>query len=203
MHIKKKTGKGFLDSLQEKNSVKTIGVVGSCRGDGVTTLSIAMANYLAEIMSAKTAIVECNDTRALQIMGECIVGKENNEDIYEIGKVKYFSNINLDEFFAKYSESFEYVIVDFGCGFIKFNSNISRIKYKIILGSVMPYKLVYHEKIIGNSVCCDECLHLLSGDEKNVKEYSVKRKINALVRPVIVNPYIIESKLANFFQVLF
>lgn len=206
MYIKKRTGKGFLDSLQEKNSVKAIGVVGSCKGDGVTTLSIAMANYLAEIMSMKTAVVECNDTRAFEVMKELVMDGYQSEVNYTIGKVTYFSGVDLNEFFATFANSFEYVIVDFGNCFREYAAHSGRLKYKLVLGSVMPYKAVYHKQVLGNMeniAIPEHCLHLLHGDEKNVKEYSSELGISALPIPMIANPYIIESKLANFFQLLF
>ena len=206
MLIKKRTGKGFLDSLQEKNSVKTIGVMGSCKGDGVTTLSIAMANYLAEIMSMKTAIVECSDTKAFEIMKDALMDDCGCEINYTIGKVTYYFGVSLNDFFATYANDFEYVIVDFGSCFKEYAAHVGRLKYKLVLGSVMPYKSVYHQRLLEHmesTVLPEHCLHLLHGDEKNVKEYSSKLKINALPAPMITNPYIIESKLANFFQLLF
>ncbi len=206
MLIKKRTGKGFLDSLQEKNSVKAIGVLGSCKGDGVTTLSIAMANYLAEIMSMKTAVVECGETRAFEIMKDALMDECDCEGNYTIGKVSYYFGVSLNDFFATYANDFEYVIVDFGSCFKEYAAHVGRLKYKLILGSVMPYKSVYHQRLLEqmeSTVLPEHCLHLLYGDEKNVKEYSSELKINALPAPVITNPYIIESKLANFFQLLF
>ncbi len=208
MYIKKKTGKGFLDSLQEKNSVKIIGVIGSCRGDGVTTLGIAMANYLAEIMAMKTAIVECNDTKAFETMSNLLLEAEDLEgnNNYIIGKVTYYYGMSMHDFFATYANRYEYVIIDFGNCFREFASNSGRLKYNLVMGSVMPYKSVYHQKILNrieSETAPGNSLHLLHGDEKNVKDYSMKNKINALPIPAITNPYIIESTLANFFQLLF
>lgn len=207
MYIKKRTGKGFLDSLQEKNSVKTVGVMGSCKGDGVTTLSIAMANYLAEIMSMKTAVVECNDTKAFEIMKDLLMKDMFVDEVnYTIGKVTYFFGVGLNEFFATYANCFEYVIIDFGSCFREYAAHSGRLKYKIVLGSVMPYKSVYHKQLLDNmenTALAEHCLHLLHGDEKNVKEYSSELGISALTIPVIANPYIIGSKLTNFFQLLF
>ncbi len=202
MYIKRKTKKGFLDSLQEKNKVKTIGILGSSPGEGVTTMVIAMANYLAEIMAAKTAIVECNDSGVFESMRDAYIGNCESCDSYTIGKVTYYFGMDLNHFFVTYANLYEYVIVDFGSSIKKYCMSCGRIKYKIIMGSIMPYKVFKHEKLLLDEECKNG-LHLLFGDDKNVKEYSVKNKINALPAPMIVNPYIIESKLANFFQLLF
>ena len=204
-HIKKKSEKGFLDSLQGKFSVKTIGILGSCRGDGATTLSIAMANYLAEVMQKKTAIIECNDSKTFEIMLDALQG-DREEHSYMIGKVHYFYGLDLSAFFATYANEYEYIVIDFGNSVKEFKNNILKLKHKIILGSVMPYKNEYHSlamKSVDGFIANEEILHLLSGDGKSVKDYALKHKINALPAPIIVNPYIIESKLKNFFQLLF
>lgn len=179
-----------------------IGILGSQKGDGVTTMSIAMANYLAEIMSMKTAIVECNETGAFEYMKDSYIGKDNGDNFFVVGKVTYYFSITMSDFFATYANRFEYVIVDFGYSAKKYCLNLAKIRYKIVMGSVMPYKVFYHEKLL-ESEEFREAFHLLYGDERNVREYSGKYKISALPVPMIVNPYIIENKLANFFQVLF
>ncbi len=203
--IKNVRERGFLDSLQEKNGVKTIGILGSCRGDGVTTLSIAMANYIAEVMSKKTAIIECNDYKSFDIMIDLLQG-DREENHYGIGKVNYFYGVDLNVFFATYASEYDFVVIDFGNSIKGFKDNILKLKHKIILGSVMPYKCEYHQlviKAIQNMMVVDDALHLLVGDKKSVKDYSLKNKISALPKPNIVNPYIIESELTNFFQLLF
>lgn len=164
-----------------------------------------MANYLAEIMSAKTAIIECNTSKGFEMMADLNL-EDNMERSYTIGKVDYYYETDINLFFATYANNYEYIIIDFGNSLKEFKTNISKLKHKIILGSVMPYKCVYHMNMIK---CMEEfllpleVLHILSGDEKNVKEYAEKNRINAFPMPAIANPYIIDSKLANFFQVLF
>jgi len=167
-----------------------------------------MANYVAEIMSVKTAIVECNDTGAFGCMGDICLEDDMKEmgSKFTIGKVAYYYGVSLKDFFATYANGYEYVIIDFGTSFRELIANVGRLKYKAVIGSVMPYKAVYHQRIlecINNAADLNGCLHLLHGDEKNVKDYSMKNKINALSVPAIANPYIIESTLANFFQLLF
>ena len=202
MHLKRKTKNGFLDSLQEANKTKVIGILGSQKGDGVTTMSIAMANYLAEIMSMKTAIVECNETAAFERMKDNYMGKDASDNCFVVGKVTYYFSITMSDFFATYANRYEYVIVDFGTSIKNYYGNLSKIKYRIVIGSIMPYKVFYHENLLEKEGL-EEAFHLLYGDDKNVREYSKKHKISALPIPMIVNPYVIESKLANFFQVLF
>lgn len=165
-----------------------------------------MANYLAEIMSTKAAIIECNDTRAFEIMSDLYMDREVRENHYIIGKVTYYFGVDLCDFFATFANRFEYVIIDFGNCIREFRQNTSRLKYRIIMGSVMPYRSVYHKELLENrenTAALEHSLHLLHGDEKNIKDYAAKKKINALPLPIIFNPYIIESKLANFFQLLF
>lgn len=185
--------------------MKTIGILGSSRGEGVTTLCIAMANYLAEVMSARIAILECNDSKAFELM-TLEVCCENCESGYKIGKVNYFYDIELSAFLVAYAGNYDYVIIDFGNHMKGFRDNYHKLRHKIILGSALPYKSGFH-RLLKNSIegfgMPEEFLHLLSGDAKSVKEYSAKCKINALPAPVIVNPYILESKLASFFQLLF
>ncbi len=191
--------------MQEKSKLKVIGILGSSKGEGVTTLAIAMANYLAEIMYVKTAILEgglSNDFE-LMVKGNCIAEQDT---CFFIGKVDYYYGMDTSLFFATYANEYEYIIIDFGSDFKKFKDNISILKHKIVLGSALPYKYMYHDKLMKNLsifTVHQEVLHLMSGDEKSVRNYVEKNHINALSAPVIVNPYIIENELANFFQLLF
>lgn len=206
MFLKKKIKRGYLDSLGERNDIKIVGVMGCYKGVGVTTISIAMANYLAEIMSAKTAILECNESGDFCSMGQLYIDANDIKSSYSIGKVTYFFEVSFDEFIATHAKRFEYVIVDMGCCLKNDMDLLYRLDYKILLGSIMPYKLSDQKLVMDelrSARILDSCLCLLNGDEKNVKEYSLKNKINSLQAPMIANPYIIENKLVNFFQLLF
>lgn len=204
--IKGGEGRGYLNSLQQKNGVRIIGIAGSFVGSGVTTMCIAMANYLAEIRSVKVAVVEMNNSGEFESLCRICDSRLLEDNSYKIGKVTYFYGAGFLDISGKLCGKYEYVILDFGNALERcILGNIS-LNHKILMGSTLFHKLEYHmnaAQCIRETGLAGEWLHILSGDDKSVKEYSAEEKINALVRPYIANPYIIESETANFFQLLF
>ena len=190
----------FLKDLQNKDRTVSMGIIGAVPGSGVTTMSVALANYLSGITRKKIAVYEHNGNRTFMKMTDNL----NKKDIVEHNGCVYYPKGTIS-LASIYNKGYDVVVVDFGSE-KQAISEFARCTYRIVLGSLEPWNYNMYGQFcrmseeIGGS---DTWLWILNGDEKTIKRYKKNSKELIKKRPFIDNPFLIGTSLIEFFEVLF
>lgn len=197
---------GYLERLQKKQDSIVVGIWGVHSGAGVTTMTVALANYLTGFLGKRVAVFECGNKFEFSKIYESIGGQkeQKEEGVFSYENVTYYmkGTTNIQKLLGK---EFDMIIVDFGTSALV-PSEFMRCKYKIVLSSMQPWFCGrYHEfcEKLENYQGSDVWLHIIGSDVKEVKRIRRKYKVVAVERPNINNAYVIDKGLINFFQSLF
>ena len=191
---------GFLENFQNKNRTISIGIIGAVSGCGVTTMSVAIANYLAGITRKKVAIYEYNSKRTFMRMNEYL----GEDEIISENGCTYFPKGNIS-LASLYNEDFPIVVVDFGTEKTSINE-FARCSYKVVMNSLEPWNMktyIDFRNMLDEVSGSDTWLWIVNGDEKSVKGQRKNTRMHIVKRPCIDNPFIINASLFEFFEALF
>ena len=196
--IRKK--QGYLEGFQKLNRTITIGVIGAVSGSGVTSMVVAMANYLTGITRKKVAVYEHNSKRTFEQMceyyGSANIIKHHGCIYYSRGSTQ-LSNL--------YNEGYDIVVVDFGSE----KSNIGefmRCTYKVVMGSMEPWKMnMYNEfcNMVNEISGSETWLWIVNGDSKSIRKYKKSTGMHILKRPFFDNCFVVDNGMVEFFETLF
>ena len=192
--------------MQRKQQTITVGIWGVHSGAGVTTLTIALANYLQGFLNKRTAVYEYNSSSDFVKIYECSYkasGMEG-EGYFSLKNIDYYTKksvplINLS------NGDYDMVLVDCGSSANALNE-FMRCDYKIVMSSLQLWYCDRYEKFcecLLEYSGSDVWLHILGGDEAKIKHVKKDYGVTALKRPCIENAYIIDRAMIDFFQTLF
>lgn len=192
--------RGFLDGFQKQDRTISVGIIGAIPGCGVTTMAVAMANYLAGITKKRVAVYEHNSKRTFNRMKEYF----GESDIIHYHRCTYYPKGSI-QLSTLYNEGFNIVIVDFGTEKVNI-SELMRCTYRVAMGSLEPWNYhMYNEFInmVEEVRGSDTWFWIVNGDNKAVKKHKKSKGIHMVKRPFIDNPFIIDNSLVGFFEALF
>ena len=196
--IRKK--QGYLEGFQKQNRTISIGVIGAVSGSGVTTMAIAMANYLAGILRKKVAVYEHNSKRAFAQMCEYY----GTIDIMKHQGCIYYSKSST-QLSNLYNDGFDIVIIDFGSE----KANISefmRCTYRVVMSSMEPWKMNMCNEfynIVSEVNGSETWLWIINGDSKTLRKYMKSTGMHILKRPFIDNCFVVDNSMVEFLEALF
>lgn len=196
-----------MEELRRKQKTIVIGIIGIHNGAGVTTMAVAMANYMSAFLKKKTAVVECNDTKDFLKMRDALGIKDNGyheQDGYSFKKNDFYPK-GTSDIMSLSGNGYDVIIVDFGKEISGINE-FARCHHKIVMGSLEPWHQESYDTFCGKMQeygGSDTWLHILHGDSGSVNISGKRSGIYTMKRPVIDNPFIIGSGLIEFFQTLF
>lgn len=180
---------------------KTIGIFSAKSGEGTTTMALALSAYLSGVKREKTAVVQINDETDFTEISKMYYGIEKTR--FKLFGVDYFLIPEISELSYIINGAYDYVIIDFGRDFDFYVSEILRCSMKIVMGSVNlwrygDYDLLCRKlaKIKGS----DKWLHIVSGDEDDIREHARRTNIAVMQRADIQNPFVMENRQLSFFQ---
>lgn len=117
--------------------------MGSQAGLGVTHLAIALADYTAKRLHARTALAELGERNTLANLWD-----SDCEDGFSMGGVSYYPSVNASEFGYLCNMNYEYMILDLGQDSKMAREELLRCNVKLIVGSLNPWrKHSYYEYI--------------------------------------------------------
>ncbi len=180
---------------------QTIGIISGKKGEGVTTMSIAMATYLSGVKMKKAAIVEFCGNGDIKKIAKTYFACE--KDKFSIFNVDYYSVKNKEKLSLIYNEDYEFIIVDFGSFYKKNIGEFIRCQIKIVMGSVNIWRFQEYLEVcqfIKEIPGSKKWLHILSGDELDIKSCLKGKAITGVNRISINDPYVVENKHVEFFQ---
>ena len=165
-------------------------------------MSIAMATYLLGIKGGKTAIVEVGNGEDFEAAEKLYFGQSGKERFSLLG-IDYCFCGDMSGIGWLYNEGYEYMVIDFGADYRKYEAEVLRCSLKLVMGSVNLWRYgdylelcSYIKKFPGS----DRWLHIVSGDLKDIKAHLKKESLIGMERVMIGSPYIIENNHLDFFQ---
>lgn len=195
-------------------------VAGMEKGVGATHFSILMANYYAEVLHKKTAVIDCGNDNDYFCLKEMVtfpnsqkrqiqnygirkaVAKDCEKrwkpDGFKLGKVFYFLHVprqNMDEIFLK---KFECIIMDLGNNYRKYKYEAGMCEKRFLMATVCPWKLdvfVQSYQEYFEMYSKDEWNYVFSfGDDESVEYLRKTLKIKFQRLPIIPDPFQIERE---------
>lgn len=190
---------GFLKELEESPRAKTIGILGVQSGVGVTTMAVSLAGYLSGLLREKTAIVEYGQKTTFAKMLNT-----EGQGHFTLKHIDYYTK-KSESLSALEYKNYDTVVVDFGSS-VSHMGDFIRCTHKIILGTLEPWNVDRYEEFcnhIAEYAGSDTWLHILHGDEGQIRRIMRAYKVCAIKRPYIENVHIVDRNLIHFFQTLF
>lgn len=182
--------------LKEKVSIGIIGIEPGC---GVTHLAIALANYMQSGLGRKAALLELSGKHELKDM----IQKEGDKNKNLLG-VHYFTDICVGKIPEIMNSKYEVFILDLGADYAMAREEFLRCDYKIVSGSISPWKISIYEHFLNNVIVAEnyeswEFLVLFANisDKKNVQKRCGVRLMNI---PWIENPFYLKKEDLMFLQ---
>lgn len=115
-----------------------IGVLGACRGVGVTHICILLAEYAAMHEGAWTALIEFNDHMDFQKMEEELY--EEGRQYFSCHEVDYYGNCDKILYESVMKKGYSYIIIDFGESLIGKKQEMDICHKKLLIGSNTLWK---------------------------------------------------------------
>lgn len=199
-------GHGYLERLQRKHNSVVVGIWGVHSGAGVTTMTVALANYIAGFLGKRVAVFECGNKFEFAKIYESINGQKEQKikGSFSYENVTYYMNgsTNIQKLLG---EEFDMIIVDFGTG-VSVPNEFMRCHHKIVISSMEPWYCGRYQEFcerLSEIQGSDIWLHIIGSDTKDIKRIKSTYGVVAVERPNINNAYVIDKGLINFFQSLF
>lgn len=174
-------------------------VMGSEKGVGVTHFSILLANYYAEILGRKTAIIDLNKDRDYSLLEEmCRPEGAAHRAEYRIRKVTYYPGMNKEKMAEVFGKGYQSIVIDAGSNAEYYRNEISMCDSRFFIGAVNPWKIsTYLDSINGYLKVYNmkdiDYLYTF-GDSDSVKYLTDVTGKELFQIPVIYNPFSITGK---------
>lgn len=196
---KKKGGEGMKRFFYEtEKRTKMIGVTGVAAGVGATHFSIALANYVANVLQQKVVYISFEEKSEVSNM---ILSKQQE---YEFMNVCYCSCATAIRISELWNEGYDYMILDFGKDFPTYRAEFLRCEKKVVLGSLILWKKAYFDQRMET---LKKEMHYetwdyyaLFGIKEDKKEFKIDYGISIRTFPYIEDPFQIKKETYAFFQ---
>lgn len=171
-------------------------------GLGVTHLSVALANYTARWLHARTALVEWGDRCTLRELSE-----KGVEERFRINGVDYHMSVGTGNMGIIYNMDYEYLILDLGTDSRSAREELMRCDGKLIVGSLCPWRRAayydYIRRLHENMGNLDMYTFLALFEDK-IEIKRCRRTFKAQVKsiPFIADPFCISEKEIPFLHSL-
>ena len=113
---------------------RTIGLIGTNRGAGVTYTGMLLAYYFGTEKRMKTAYLECNSHMDFDRLWQAYEWSDENEQSFRLDRVTYYKKVAKNQIPEILNEDYDCCILDFGMDFSSSREEFIRCGSKIILG---------------------------------------------------------------------
>lgn len=186
-----------------------IGIIGTHRGVGVTHFGIMFAQYINEILNAKTALLECNNHNDLRHIQNAYMGVEKEQEFsreFSIYGVTYFRNVSENEVAEILNRDFEYYILDLGIEFEQNKKEFLRSDLKFVIGSLAEWRIDnlfnFHKKTSRFHGSDTFSYLIVFGIKKEIKELKKELDMNVIEIPYEPDPFLLSKNSLKYFHKL-
>lgn len=165
----------------------------------MTTMAVALANYMQGFLRRSTAIYEHNTSADFaRICEDC------SKDSFTYKNVDYYMRKHTEPASLP-ADKYDVIIVDCGSDVGGFEA-FMRCDYKIVVSSLQLWYIDRYEEFCQHLPAyagSDVWLHILGCDASELKRVKRAYGVTAMKRPNIDNAYLIDREIIQFFQTLF
>ncbi|HEX3022822.1 MAG TPA: hypothetical protein VHP81_10565 [Lachnospiraceae bacterium] len=179
-------------SRGERN--RTIGLLGTSSGVGVTHCGISLANFLGTKLGYHTAIVEWNNHNHFTSIREAIRGTGISTP-FTLYQVDYFMEANETDLVSIYNQEYDYIVLDCGEYRGNFPKEFLISDIKVVIGSLCEWKRQDAIQVItsGNEQtgACRWRYMVSLGQGYDIKLFYKEYGVRLQAIPYIPDPYIL------------
>lgn len=165
-------------------------------------MTIALGTYLSGVKGVRVAVAEADGRGRFADMAEAYYGDSNDTE-FRLMDIDYYVVASVSELAWIYSRGYDYVVISFGILYEKYMAEVARCSVKLVLGSVNLWRYADYVRLCR---CIREVhgssgwLHIISGDNEDIKEHLKREGVTGVKRVVVDSPYIIGSEQLEFFR---
>lgn len=114
---------------------RTVGLIGTNRGVGVTYTGMLLAYYFSLEKVGKIAYLECNMHLDFDRLQEAYEWTREDEQSFSLDRISYYKQVSKKQIaHILNSDDFDYFILDFGTDYINSMEELIRCTDKVIIG---------------------------------------------------------------------
>jgi hypothetical protein len=113
---------------------EVIGLIGTHAGTGVTHTGLMLAFYLGEELGRKTAFLECNDHKDMNLIQKAYEWSNEEETSFCFRNITCFKNVLPSRVADILGENYEFVVIDFGTDLKGNREEFLRCSTKAVVG---------------------------------------------------------------------
>ncbi|MDF2906432.1 MAG: hypothetical protein K0R34_1753 [Herbinix sp.] len=186
---------------------EVIGLIGTHHGVGVTHTGLLLAFYFGEELGKKTAFLECNNNRDMQLIEQAYEWGNEEKDSFSYRRITCYKEVRKEQIPQIIGGNYEYVILDFGTDLVSNQEELLCCSTKIVVGGQSEWDILKLKEFIGR-------VELIRGSEL-WSYYLVRAKDQTMLRlkkelkqkiwavPDIQEPTRITSNVRFFFKQCF
>lgn len=132
---------------------RVFAVAGLYHGAGATMFCINFAVFLSKNYTGKIRVIELNESgdfrkllKALEEQRDIRVDKGS----FEMGVISFSSVFSERELVNTMNEGYDFVILDLGCKYLKYQKVFLESDQKIVLGSTLPWRKYEYEHFLSS-----------------------------------------------------
>jgi hypothetical protein len=120
---------------------EVIGLIGAHRGAGVTHTGLMLAFYLGEELGKKTAFLECNKHRDMELIFNAYEWSREEAYSFSFRKVTCYRDVTKQQIAEILGEDYECFILDLGADFIDSREEFLQCSTKIVISGRSEWDL--------------------------------------------------------------
>lgn len=129
---------------------RTIGLLGTSRGAGVTYTGMLLSFYFAMEKRIRTAFLECNDHKDFERLQNVYEWSMEEGKSFSLDRLTCYRQVAADGIWEIFSDDYGCFILDFGTDYISWKEEFMRCGTKIIIGDRAVWNLVKTAEFVGS-----------------------------------------------------
>ena len=197
----------LLTKLARGNRGRTrevIGLIGTHHGVGVTHTGLLLAFYFGEELGRKTALLECNKNRDMQLIEQAYEWDNEAGNRFFFHQITCYKEVAADQIPQILGEDYEYVILDFGTELSSNREELLRCSMKIVVGGQSEWDVLKLKEFIKNTEVMRGSEHwicyLVRAGERTIARLKKEIKQRIWAVPDIQEPTRMSSNVRKFFR---
>lgn len=196
----------FRPGKKNRCEKKTIGIMGTLQGVGVTYTSILVGVHFSQILGKKTALLEMNDKNDFYEIQMMLDGKEESRKEFRYGKLYFYRQVQEEEMGEIMNHNFDCIILDFGSQYKKHRNEFLKCNQKLIICSQTIWRQKYLSEFLAEYENVTEKStwnYLAVFGKKRIFSVWNKKNVRLQSIPFVADPFSLNLEIEKVFELLF
>ena len=186
---------------------KTIGIVGTHPGVGVTYTGIMISFFAGDELGRSAAYLECNSNRDMERLENIYQWEKQEVNSFYFQGVTIYKNVSMEKRFDLFMEEHDWIVMDFGSEFENNKIEFLRCDIKVVVGNYVDWNYGKLSRFMQscNSFSGNETwIHLIPYANK-VTVNKIKKETERIIYsvPFVENPlYLTDEVIKLFYEIL-